>query len=194
MRILRGCGLKGIRGILPKKNIRNFQFIRPLLEIKKKEVEFYLKKNKIRFRIDPTNKQTKFFRNKIRHKLLPLLEAEYSGNLKQLLANLSQNVIADFDYLESQAQKIFKKLTKVSTNKKNIKFDIDSFKKQHKAIQRMLVRIAIKNLKGNTNRLTFEHNNDVQNLIQSGSDKTVVSLPDNIRIQKNQKFLSIYLQ
>ena len=104
MRILRGTGLYGLAGILPKREISGYQIIRPLIEVRRKEIETYLKQKKIRPRIDISNSQEIYFRNKIRHKLLPLLEKEYNKNAKEVLSNMAETVGNDYDYLSGKAK------------------------------------------------------------------------------------------
>ena len=107
MRILRGSGLQGMRGIMPLKEMGGMRFVRPLLGITRREVEAYLTKNNLSFRTDPTNQHTQFFRNKIRLELLPLLERGYNKNIKEVLAHLADTAATDYAYLEQQAQKLF---------------------------------------------------------------------------------------
>ncbi len=68
--IIRGTGLKGLTGI----PVRNGQIIRPLLFASREEILEYAGKNKIHFREDSSNISDKYLRNKVRHRLIPLLE------------------------------------------------------------------------------------------------------------------------
>ena len=70
LNLLRGCGISGLHGILPKR--RNI--IRPLLFATRKELEQYAEEHHLQHREDASNKQTKYTRNKIRHQLIPALE------------------------------------------------------------------------------------------------------------------------
>lgn len=67
--ILRGTGISGLHGIIPKKN----NIIRPLLFAYRKNIEDFLEENKIPFRTDSTNNEVKFKRNKFRNIILPQL-------------------------------------------------------------------------------------------------------------------------
>ncbi|MDO5577325.1 MAG: tRNA lysidine(34) synthetase TilS, partial [Fibrobacter sp.] len=71
MRILRGTGHRGLRGIIP---LREDGVIRPLLFTRKKELADWLKTINVCFRTDSSNACTKFRRNQIRHSLIPELE------------------------------------------------------------------------------------------------------------------------
>lgn len=68
--LIRGTGIAGLHGILPKRG----NLIRPLLFASREEIDAFVKKNKLQFREDSSNNSDKYLRNKIRHKLLPFLE------------------------------------------------------------------------------------------------------------------------
>ncbi len=68
--ILRGTGIAGLHGILPKQN----NIIHPLLFSNRKRIEDFRKKNNLKFREDSSNKSEKYLRNKIRHSIIPLLK------------------------------------------------------------------------------------------------------------------------
>jgi len=189
MRILRGTGLQGLRGILPKRNLGTICVVRPLLKLKKKDILTFLKKRGIVFRTDPTNAQTKFFRNRIRIKLLPLLAKDYNRNITELLTNLIDNISTDYNYIRQQSQKLSKKLVKYSRGKKRAHIDLGSFSKEHPALQRMLVRNVIKQFKGDTNRFTMAHFKEIEDLVHRRPTGTIVHLPKNIRIRKNSRSL-----
>ena len=77
---LRGSGLKGLAGM---KELKGF-YLKPLLSITKPEILNFLRSKKIKFREDKTNKDTKFKRNFIRNKVLPLLikiNPSFSGTI-----------------------------------------------------------------------------------------------------------------
>lgn len=66
MRIIRGTGIKGLRGI----HATNPALQRPLLGMTKPEIYEYCKTNNVPFREDSTNTDTKYFRNKVRHTMM----------------------------------------------------------------------------------------------------------------------------
>lgn len=119
--LIRGTGISGLHGILPKQN----NLIRPLLFTGKDQIEVFAKKNKLEHREDSSNASDKYLRNKIRHQLIPLL--------KELNPNISQTIAEDIQRL-SDTEKVYKKeITNV--NSKIIKEDKNG------------IRISIKELK-----------------------------------------------
>jgi tRNA(Ile)-lysidine synthase len=186
MRILRGSGLAGLSGILPKRNILGFQVIRPLIEVKRREIETFLKKRRIKARIDSTNSEDIYFRNRIRHKLLPLLEKEYNGNIKELLANMAESVALDYDYLAQATEKIAK-------NSKT-RFSLNKLGSLHPALKRLIFRSAIAALKGDTRRLTFQHIREIEDLLLNRPSGSIVNLPRNVCARKKKNCLEFYLK
>ena len=191
MRILRGAGLQGLRAILPARTIEGVEIIRPLLTVTRGDIENYLKKNKLSFRTDPTNRQTQYFRNKIRLKLLPLLEKEYNKNIRSVLANVSEIVTADYDFLEEEASRYFSRTAHYSPRRKTIKFPTTAFLKLHPAMKRMLLRMSIERLKGDTKRLTAYHFSEIEELLDCRPVQSVVHLPQELRIRKEKGCITV---
>ncbi|MBU0503503.1 MAG: tRNA lysidine(34) synthetase TilS [Candidatus Omnitrophota bacterium] len=184
MRILRGSGLYGLSGILPKRKFAGFIVIRPLIEIKRREIEMFLKKRGIKARIDKTNSEDIFFRNKIRNCLIPLLEKEYSGNLKEILSNMAENIGYDYDYL----LKISNKHLSRSGNMVNI----EKFIRLHPSIRRLVLRSIISRVKGDTRSITFRHIRELEDLIINRPINSIVDLPKNVSAVKKKKSLVFY--
>jgi tRNA(Ile)-lysidine synthase len=100
MRILRGSGAAGLAGMKADTG----SVLRPLLSLTRLDVLAYLEERGISYRTDSTNSDTRYFRNKVRHCLIPALDA-FSSWRKNLLALAeTQNLTADF--LEKTAQHI----------------------------------------------------------------------------------------
>jgi len=184
MRILRGTGLHGLSGILPKRNLAGFQIIRPLIEIRRKEIEAFLKQRKIRPRLDRSNLEDLYLRNRLRNRLLPLLEKEYNRNIKEVLSNMAENVGYDYDYLIRSAQTVMKRLGQ--------KINLKKFLKLHPALRRLVLRLNIIRLKGDTRRITFQHIREIEDLILNRPLNSIVDLPKGVSVVKKKKQLSFY--
>jgi tRNA(Ile)-lysidine synthase len=190
MRILRGTGLQGMRAILPRRQIQGVCFIRPLLEVRKMEIVRYLKKHGIPHRLDPTNRQTRFFRNKIRLRLLPLLEKEYNKNICEVLCRLAETAAVDYAYMESQARRCLARAPECDVKDKAFQLNIKMLARQPQAMQRMLIRLVLQRLQENTNRLTLSHMREVEDLLCSRPQGAVVHLPGGLRVRKKKDNLS----
>jgi tRNA(Ile)-lysidine synthase len=101
MHILRGTGTRGLGGI--HRSLQN-KVIRPFLALTRAEIEDETRKRDITFRVDSTNLDTHFRRNKVRRELLPILEKEYNPEIKRLLSELATRAREDEGYLDQQAR------------------------------------------------------------------------------------------
>ena len=95
LRILRGTGTSGLAGIYPELicdpvAIRRRSIIRPLLSVRRPELEAYLRSLGQPWREDATNLDVKHTRNRVRHVLLPLLESEFNPAVRDRLAELAE--------------------------------------------------------------------------------------------------------
>ncbi len=190
LRILRGTGLQGLQAILPERTIDGAVFIRPLLDIPRAEIENYLKENKIKFCTDPTNKQTHFFRNKIRIELLPLLENKYQKNIKQLLGSLALTCKDDYAYLREEALKIFPTVVKKDGPK--LKITLAKFENLHVALKRMILRLTVENHKGNTCALSLTHILELEDLIMHRPISSIVHLPKGLCATKTKTSIDFF--
>jgi len=184
MRILRGSGLYGLAGISPKRNIAGYQIIRPLIEIRRKEVEAFLKRRKIKPRLDSSNLEDLYLRNRVRNRLIPLLEKGYNKNIKEVLSNMAENVGYDYDYLIHAAHIAMKRL--------GPKVNLKKLLKLHPAIQRLVLRLNISRLQGDTRRITFQHIRETEDLILNRPVNSIVDLPKGVSVVKRKKHLYFY--
>ncbi|MFZ5436407.1 MAG: tRNA lysidine(34) synthetase TilS [Bacillota bacterium] len=95
MRILRGTGLRGLAGIPPKRGA----FIRPLINSTRKDIELYCRANGLKWITDATNLDTKYLRNKIRHRIMPELE-QYSPRVADHLVAVGDIARETSDFIE----------------------------------------------------------------------------------------------
>ena len=105
--IIRGTGISGLHGILPKHG----KIIRPLLFTNKNEIEVFSKKNKLKYREDSSNASDKYLRNKIRNHIIPVLK-EVNPNLEETIDNNIKH-IRDVEHIykkeiENKRKKIVK--------------------------------------------------------------------------------------
>ncbi|MBN1913414.1 MAG: tRNA lysidine(34) synthetase TilS [Candidatus Omnitrophica bacterium] len=181
MRVLRGAGLYGLSAILPKRQVKGHWLIRPLIETRRKEIEAFLKRKKVTPRIDKTNLEEVFFRNKIRHNLLPILEKTYNPNIRKVLCNMAESAVYDYDYLNRAAVLAVGRAAKRISLKKLLSL--------HPAIRRLALRLLISKIKGDTRRITYKHILELENLIFVRPLNSIVDLPKGISVKKYKNWL-----
>jgi tRNA(Ile)-lysidine synthase len=89
--ILRGTGLSGLQG-MPRLRLLDDQIflVRPLLDMRRRDIESFLMEMKQDFREDVTNRDETFTRNRIRRNLLPQLRKDYNAQVDEALLRLAQ--------------------------------------------------------------------------------------------------------
>ena len=107
MRVVRGTGLSGLRGIRYK---RDDGIIRPLLDVSRAEIEEYCAAAGLEFRTDSTNGDTRYTRNSVRLGLIPYIEKEFNPNITAALVNLADTAGEDADFMEGYAERLYARL------------------------------------------------------------------------------------
>lgn len=102
MNFFRGTGIKGLRGILPKKN----KIIRPLLFVRRKEIEDFAFLHQLKYVTDHTNLETAFTRNFFRNNILPEVMKFYPGVDKNIINNIER--FGEIEELYKQAINLHK--------------------------------------------------------------------------------------
>lgn len=105
LRMLRGCGLKGLAGMEERRG----NVLRPLLRVSHREIEKYIEENSLPYVEDESNQDESYTRNWIRHRLIPLLR-ERNPEISRTLADMAERLRADECYLEQEAEETFRRL------------------------------------------------------------------------------------
>ena len=162
LNIIRGTGISGLAGIEP---IRENKFIRPLIECERKEIEEYCKLNKLEPRIDESNYENKYNRNKIRNICIPYLQKELNSNVIKNISRLSEIANEEQKYIEKNVEKSFNKICIENTENKII-LDIKMFVKEELVIKRRLILYTINKLIGTTTNIEKINIDDIIKLCE----------------------------
>ncbi len=194
MRLVRGTGLLGL-GAIPIRRLLDTSamstgrgettiwLVRPLLETWRRELLAYLRDQKLSYKEDTTNADTRFVRNRIRHELLPLLEREYNPNIKGTLTQLAEQSRSDYAYLQASAGRQWKRIAR-SPSKSQVSITVPRFIRQPKALQRQLVRCAIQRVRGDLGQFEFRHWLEVERLFLEQPVGTILNLPGRVQLRR----------
>lgn len=186
MRIIRGTGMEGIVGI---KAVRGNIFVRPLINIKRESIERYCEENKLLPRIDKTNLESIYTRNKIRLELIPYIKDNFNSDVVATLNRLADTVSKDNEYLEDIAREKFKSYCV----RKDERVIIDKVAfKEHEAVITRILRQALNELKGNLHNVEKIHIYDLIALQRSGTGKKI-TLPDNVVGYNNYENIELFV-
>lgn len=156
MNIIRGCGTSGLKGI----EANNKQIIRPLIECSRTEIEEYCKQNNLNPRIDKTNFENDYTRNKIRNMLIPYIQENFNPNIVEGINRLSSLSKQENDYLEKETQKAYISIVEEITNT-SISLDLKKFNSLEKVIKSRVVLYTINELFKTKNGIEKKHIEDI---------------------------------
>lgn len=193
-RIIRGTGLRGLRGIpairmLSKRD--DLFLIRPMIEVERGEIEAYLKEKKIPFRQDSSNFDTTITRNFIRRDLLPTIEKRLNPRVKYALVKLGQISRSFYVCMREISKEIFEGV-RLMGREGEIDFSVQEFSKFPPAIQTLVIDQAVRQLLGRLPHLNFEHYVGVISLCSNYGHGKVVQLPKGLQAKRESYVLKIY--
>ena len=205
MHFLRGSGLGGLRGMLPAIEITALRLhsqdrpasdlqpapkiIRPLLELRRAEIEAYCREHGLSPRQDYTNQDTTLFRNRLRHELIPYLET-YNPNIRQVIQNMAQVVTADVELLAQQLDRAWQTVVKNETSKR-IELDKQLWLNLPLALKRSTLRYAVHHLRRSLHDLNLEHIESAITVIETGHTGAKATLPQGLMLMIDYQALII---
>jgi tRNA(Ile)-lysidine synthase len=158
MHLLRGAGLSGLKGmqfsILPNPWSKTIPLVRPLLGIWRMEIEEYVKTRGLEPIFDRSNLDTTFFRNRLRHELIPYLEG-YNPRIREGLRRVAQVLEGDHEVLMVVVNKAWEDCV-VSQGDRYVAFDTSRLESQLLGVQRRLVRRAIADIRPGLRDVDFD--------------------------------------
>ena len=189
MNIIRGSGTLGLKGIKAK----NEKLIRPLIECKRSEIEKYCKDENLNPRIDKTNFENIYTRNKVRNMLIPYIENNFNPNIIEAINRLSDLSKQENDFLEKLTKEAYKKIL-VEQKKNEIILDLNSFNSQEIVIKNRLVLYTINILFGTRSGIEKKHIEDIIKLCSNNIGNKFLIPNKKVKILvKNKKIFFIAL-
>lgn len=102
--LCRGSGLAGVAGMRPVQRLDNgLHLVRPLLPLRRAEIDAFLKSRRLKFREDSSNQSAAHRRNRLRHEALPLLNDICGRDVSPLITRFGIQADRDDDCLQEQA-------------------------------------------------------------------------------------------
>lgn len=191
MRILRGTGVAGLKGMECVHEWRGLKFIRPLLNVFRSEIERYLQENELVPREDQTNRETYYTRNRIRHHLIPEL-CTYNPKAKKAFLQLTDIVTHEEDIWNQLTKDALSKVL-VKKNQANYWLDVTKFLDLPVALQRRTVKLILDCLakKKATAEMTLEIIDHVRKLAAHHHPSAEAHIAGGILIKKEYERLHI---
>jgi len=144
MHLLRGSGLGGLCGMRFRTFLAEYSttipLVRPILGEWRKDIERYLEEKGIICCQDVTNRDLRFLRNRVRHRLLPILET-YNSQIRRHLWQMAYSLQADYQIIEQEVGAAWQRCL-VDEGPNYVELNRAGFCAEHEGIQARLIRRA----------------------------------------------------
>jgi tRNA(Ile)-lysidine synthase len=171
LNLIRGAGLKGLCGIPPmREDGKGAPVIRPLLETPRQAIEAYLQENNIPYRTDASNFDCAYTRNRIRHEILPPIEAHINPHARQVIARNALWLKEDEALL---AQLTLQAFDECAVSHNPLRLCIKTLAAQPPALIRRVLRRAVAHAYGTITDLHAAHIELISDLLHGGTGREV---------------------
>jgi tRNA(Ile)-lysidine synthase len=207
MHFLRGAGPAGLRGMLPRTALTDYRLlapfthpprhhptqpltiIRPLLKVRRSEIERYCANRGLTPRFDRSNLDTSYFRNRLRHELLPLLET-YNPNIQARLCHTAAVVAADYELLTELRERAWREVVR-EAHEGAITFDRAGWRGLPMALQRATLRQAAYRLRKTLRDVDFGHVETARQIGLRGETGAQATLPMGLALTVGYDTLTV---
>lgn len=188
LRMTRGAGTRGLAGIYPElrgASASGSSIVRPLLRVRHREIEEYLRAVEQTWREDASNRDLKHARNRIRHEVLPALERDLNPSIRETLADTAEIARAEEEFWSQKVRRLISDVW----NQQTSRLELKPLLAQPLALQRRLLRAAADSVGV---KLSFQ---EVESILElaSGSAKTL-RLPNKWLVQRTRDELYFTLE
>ena len=175
--MFRGSGPRGLSGIHPKREY----VIRPILFAEGREIEEYVRENKLAYCEDQTNYSEDYSRNKLRLRVFPYVEREINNRAKAHVAKAAQKIALQNAYVEKQAKKEYMRV--VHADQGQYYYNCDEFDRLDLVIQIEIIRLVLKNFRESVKDISETHYKKLIAMSRMEVGKQV-SLPGKVCVER----------
>lgn len=170
LNIIRGCGIDGLGSIRPVSH----NIVRPLIEATRADVERYIAEHALPYRVDESNADVTYTRNRVRHELIPMLEHDFNPEIKTALVRLAEVASAQSDLMASLAE------STVDSSALRDGLDAAALRHLPTALQWQVIRSEVARAKGDLLDITFEQVALIADGLTQGDDFTITLPPGDL--------------
>lgn len=190
MALTKNATMNSMQGIRPKRIFAGKSLIRPFLTVTKSEIREYLRKQGLNYREDASNLKDSYVRNRYRHHVVPLLEAE-NPRVAEQTSRFTKHLQEDDAYLMTLAQDIFSKTVKIY-NENMYSMEIEAFEMVAPALQRRLILILLNYLYKDSNTIqSYAILTSLLKLCETTSGYAEIHLPEGFMAVRRYGKLTI---
>jgi tRNA(Ile)-lysidine synthase len=206
MHLLRGSGVSGLRGMLPRAPLADYRLpsgggvtvappaaplwlVRPLLQVGRDRIVAYCAAHGLAPRFDRSNEDATYFRNRLRHELLPLLET-YNPAIRKVLIHTAEVMAGDAEVLRQRAEAAWEQAA-LPAEPHEVRFDLARWRSLPVGLQRATLREAVHRLRRSLRDVNWEHIERAVQLAREGLTGQSATLPAGLALELSYDCLRI---
>ena len=192
MRLFRGAGRTGLRGIAPVRQLTvgrdrpgaNVLLIRPLLDVDRREVMEFLEQRKLTYRTDSSNRNPLFLRNWIRLKLMPQVIEKFGDKLPARLSAQAQVLRDEEEYLADVTRQQLESVSDGRNLNRRLFLNVT------KALQRRVIRLWIEQRRGHLRAIDSDHVEAALSMIAAGPPQARLAFPGRWQLAREYETIT----
>ena len=172
LRLLRGSGPRGLAGTYP---VVDGVIIRPLIDLRRRDIMAYLHERRLSYRVDATNRDRTLTRNRVRLGLIPLLERQFNPNVVEALAHAADLLRDEDGFLGELAANKYREIA--SRRGESVVLEGRALQELPVPMRRRILRLALAEARGDLRRIALQHVERSLSLLEERRRRGRVSLP-----------------
>ena len=192
-RLLRGTGTDGLAGMeYSRDNGVGISIIRPLLDVKREDIEIYCQTHDLAPRTDLTNNQPLYTRNKIRLELIPYIKDHYNSNFEEAILRLCKIAGDDRAYLGKIAELAFDELLR-NSEPSRCALDGAGLRELDSSIRSRVLFKALESI-GLPSGVGYVHMEQAEALLEEGKTSSQMNFPGGVVMEITYDTVELYKQ
>ena len=179
LNVFRGSGLEGVIGM----KVINKNYMRPMLNTSKEEINEYIIKNQIPYVTDQTNMENEFSRNYLRNIVIPLIKKKWPS--------LEDNIIK-FSKIAKEDNEYIKKYTPMDYIQKqeySVRIPLTYFQFENPVVNR-IIRDCLVHLDVNKD-FEYKHIEIIKDMAKNAKNGSKIDMPNSVEVYKEYDYITI---
>lgn len=188
MRIARGTGCSGLSGIAPVQRLGEITLVHPMLTVRHADAVEFLHAHGLPWREDPSNSDDAYIRNRVRHRLLPLMETMLNPNLRAALCRMADIFRCEDDFMKSVADA---GLHNCAAGEGWSALDISKLGIHHKSVRRRIILLWLQRAGVNPQKIDMERVEAVDRICADVSGSKSLDIGTDFKVLRRYSLLTI---
>ncbi len=191
LHLIRGSGPAGLRGFLP---IRDGIFVRPLMDVSRKEIDLFLKNEGLVCRQDASNEEEVFTRNRLRLELMPFLRKHFNPSIERTLVQTAEILRREDVYMRDQLETTLASFPMRATGGR-IEYLAAPFAQLHSALRYRFAKAVLERFSQECDQrdygISYAHIQSLVDLAEPAMTGKILCLPGGLSARRDYDWIVV---